>query len=251
MSDKPVLWHIPISHYNEKVRWALALKGVEHERRAPMPGAHQVIALGLTRGAVSTFPVLRLDGRNIGDSTAIIAALEERHPDPPLYPADPAERARALELEDFFDEELGPDIRLYAYHELMADREAFGKVAATLSPSALRPVAGPMARAMVSLRFGAGNDAKAAAARDKVLAALERLDRELDGNEYLVGDSFTVADLTAASLFYPLVTPPEAPAVAATSERLEEFRERLRERPGYRWVGEMFARHRNPAHASA
>ena len=39
-SEKPVLWHIPISHYSEKARWALACKGVEHERRAPLPGAH-------------------------------------------------------------------------------------------------------------------------------------------------------------------------------------------------------------------
>ena len=34
----PVLWHIEISHYNEKARWALDYKGVEHERRAPTPG---------------------------------------------------------------------------------------------------------------------------------------------------------------------------------------------------------------------
>ena len=30
---KPVLWHIPVSHYSEKARWALAHKGIEHERR--------------------------------------------------------------------------------------------------------------------------------------------------------------------------------------------------------------------------
>ena len=55
-NGKPVLWHIPISHYNEKVRWALAYKGIEHERKAPLPGAHQLIALALTRGDVNTFP---------------------------------------------------------------------------------------------------------------------------------------------------------------------------------------------------
>ena len=26
--DTPILWHIELSHYNEKVRWALGLKGV-------------------------------------------------------------------------------------------------------------------------------------------------------------------------------------------------------------------------------
>ena len=36
--SKPILWHIEISHYNEKARWALDHKGVEHERRAPHAG---------------------------------------------------------------------------------------------------------------------------------------------------------------------------------------------------------------------
>ena len=61
----------------------------------------------LTGGSSHTFPVLEIDGRAIGDSSEIIAALEERYPERPLYPADPEQRRRALELEDFFDEELG------------------------------------------------------------------------------------------------------------------------------------------------
>src|SRR5680860_1288798 len=98
-SAKPVLWHIAISHYSEKARWALEHKGVEHERRAVPGGVHMAIALALTRGRHKTFPVLELDGVRIGDSTAIIAALERRFPEPPLYPEDEAERCRALELE--------------------------------------------------------------------------------------------------------------------------------------------------------
>jgi glutathione S-transferase len=31
--DTPVLWHIPFSHYSEKVRWALDYKGIAHRRR--------------------------------------------------------------------------------------------------------------------------------------------------------------------------------------------------------------------------
>jgi hypothetical protein len=121
----PTLWQIEISHYSEKARWALAFKQVEHERRAPVPGSHIPVALWLTRGAQTTFPVLSIDGRNIGDSTAILAALEERYPDPPLYPSDPEERRRALALEDFFDEGLGPHVRLLAFHELRNDPERF------------------------------------------------------------------------------------------------------------------------------
>ena len=115
------LWHVPIAHYSEKARWALAYKNVEHDRKSPPPGPHMAIALALTRGRQKTFPVLALNGDRVGDSTAIIAALEERYPDPPLYPADPAERRRALALEDWFDEELGPHLRLLGWHELSRD----------------------------------------------------------------------------------------------------------------------------------
>jgi glutathione S-transferase len=56
-------------------------------------------------------PVLWLDGRAIADSTRIIAALQERYPEPPLYPSDPAARGRALALEEDLDETLGPAVR--------------------------------------------------------------------------------------------------------------------------------------------
>src|SRR5437763_482235 len=89
----PVLWHLKVSHYNEKARWALDYKRVAHVRRAALPGRHHKTARELTGGA--TFPVLVLDDQAIGDSTRIIAQLERGWPAPPLYPADPGARHRA------------------------------------------------------------------------------------------------------------------------------------------------------------
>ena len=245
---KPVLWHIPVSHYSEKVRWALALKGVEHERKAPPPPAHMAVALATTRGRQKTFPVLQLDGKWIGDSTAIIAALEEAYPEPPLYPAAEAERRRALELEDWFDENLGPGVRLLGWHELTRDRERMERVTARQLPGPLArfpAAAAAGARTFVYLRFGVKSEDAAEAARGEVLAALDRLEQELGTGEYLVGDRFTVADLTVAALFYPLVLPPEAPRYFADPpEAYERFRAPLKERRGYRWVEEMYRRHR-------
>ncbi len=54
MADEPVLWHIGISHYSEKVRWALAWKGVEHVRKEVPPGAHMAFALWWSRGSMTT-----------------------------------------------------------------------------------------------------------------------------------------------------------------------------------------------------
>ena len=67
----------------------------------------------------ATLPVLHLDGRAIIDSTAIIAALEERWPEPPLYPQDRELRARALGIEDWFDEEIGTPARTVLVGPLM------------------------------------------------------------------------------------------------------------------------------------
>jgi glutathione S-transferase len=252
MSDGiPTLWHIDVSHYSEKARWALAWKGVGHRRHSPVPGAHMVVALWLTRGSSYTFPVLGIDGEHIADSTAIVAALEERYPDPPLYPADPAERRRALELEDHFDEELGPAIRQLAWHEFGNDRERFAELMKQTAPGPLRKFAGPTAayaRAYTALRFRAGDATKAERARAEVLAALDRLEEELGDGDYLVGESFSVADLTAASLFYPLALPEGAPlqADSPSARGFAAFREPLVERRGLQWVTEMFRRHRKP-----
>jgi glutathione S-transferase len=252
---KPVLWHIRISHYNEKVRWALAWKGVEHERKAPQPPLHMAVALGLTRGRHKTFPVLQLDGETIGDSTAIIAALERRFPEPPLYPEDDAERARALALEDWFDEQLGPHARLLAFHELTRDRARMEAAAAHEMPRVPARASGLLAsglRSFVNLRFGVKSDEAAELARRRIVEAFDRLEAELGDAEYLVGDRFSVADLTAAALFYPVVQPPDGPRLAFDPpEALERFRAPLKERRGYRWVEETFRRHRRrTAHAA-
>jgi glutathione S-transferase len=253
-NDKPVLWHIPVSHYSEKVRWALDYKGIDAERRAPMPGGHMVVALWHTRGAGKTFPMLRLDGRLLADSSAIIEALERYQPEPALYPADPAERRRALELEEFFDEELGPYMRLLGWHELLGDPDRMGQVTASMLPGPLTRVPGAerMGRgvggAFTRLRYRVADEDAAAAARLKITAAMDRLDAELEAvdGDHLAGDRFSVADLTAAALFYPLVLPPEAPQELPNDPPagMARFREPLMERPGYDWVRRTFAAYR-------
>jgi len=242
-----VLWHIELSHYNEKARWALDFKQVPHERRVPMPGLHGLRALVLTRGAQRRLPVLELDGRRIGDSTAIIAALEEYQPEPPLYPPGPAERARALALEDWFDEHLAPPLRLFVWHHTLPDTDAVGAALFTRpSPGRvrlLRAVA-PVAKRMVRMDFHI-NDETAAEARKQVVAGMDRLESEIQPSGYLAGDRFSVADLTAAALYTPLIAPPERPYVPPTMPApLLELREELMARPGADWIFEMYARHR-------
>lgn len=246
----PTLWHIPDSPYSEKVRWALAHKGVEPRRRAPSPPLHIPLAFVLTSGRETTFPVLELDGRRIGDSTEIIGALERRFPEPALYPAAEDACRRALDLEDWFDEEVGPPVRLLVWHEVTRDRPVLEKRTAEQLPASLARFRAPAAAGVavfLDLRFGVKSDEAAEVARSRVEAGLDRLEEELGEGNYLVEDTFSIADLTAAALFFPLVMPPEGPRlVEAPPRALERFRAPLKGRRGYRWVEEIYRRHRRP-----
>jgi glutathione S-transferase len=245
----PVLWQVQVSHYVEKVRWALDYKRVPHVRRSLLPGLHAVKAKRLT-GDTSTAPVLTLDGRSIGDSTRIIAAIEERWPRPPLYPEDPAQRRRALQLEEFFDEELGPHIRRAFYHELLSHPKLVVPLFTDGRPRAARAAlrAGfPIVRVGMRRRFEISADA-AATSRAKMVAAMDRLERGISPSGYLVGERFTVADLTAAALFYPVARPAEFPYAMVADDDLpaswREFLDSLARRPGGRWIAEIYRRHR-------
>jgi glutathione S-transferase len=246
VGSAPVLWHLKVSHYNEKARWALDYKGVPHLRHAAEPGRHRAIALRLT--GAKTFPVLVLDGEAIGDSTRIIEALERRYPEPPLYPADPVARRRALEIEDYFDEELGPHMRLLVLNGLLPS----GKLLlGTFLPDLAGPrrlaarATFPLHRRRVIAAFGI-DDASVELAWSKVLAAGESFREELQPSGYLVGDSFTVADLTLASLVAPAVAPEQFPYPQPQRGHpsLADVRAAFAESGLLDWAHEMYARHR-------
>jgi glutathione S-transferase len=242
----PVLWHLKVSHYNEKARWALDYKHVPHVRRAAVPGRHHAIAQRLT--GASTFPVLVLDGEVIGDSTRIIEALERRYPEPALYPADPEARRSALEIEDFFDEELGPHMRLLVLsHMLSSGKLTLGAFVPDLArgPRLAARVMFPLHRRRVIGAFGI-DSVSVEHAWAKVRAAGERFRVELQPSGYLVGDRFTVADLTVAALVAPAVAPEQFPYPQPQRGHplLAQLREGLAEAGLLDWAREMYARHR-------
>ncbi|MCW2966848.1 MAG: glutathione S-transferase [Solirubrobacteraceae bacterium] len=244
---RATLWHLELSHYSEKVRWALDHKAVPHVRRTPMPGLHGPVAMALTRSRHRRLPVVRLDAETIADSSAIIAALEQRVPEPALYPADPQERARALALEDDFDEQLAPATRAFSWNHILAEGKSIAAAVAPGSTGARRrlfdtmtPVVAPFVRSDYRATAAAADDARVA-----ILAAAERVEREVGPSGYLVGDRFSVADLAGAALFTPLLCPPQRPyAPVVTSPAILELRAELEARAAGRWVAEMYARHR-------
>jgi glutathione S-transferase len=93
--------------YCARVRIALAEKGLDHETVAvDLSDRPQWLRdLNPPGGRV---PVLD-DGFVLPESEVIMAYLDERYPEHPLLPADPAERARTRLLVHRFDDNLGDD----------------------------------------------------------------------------------------------------------------------------------------------
>jgi glutathione S-transferase len=245
-AEVPLLWHIPFSHFNEKVRWALDFKTIPHRRR--VLGADYLIKAWRATGR-GTLPILFLDGKPVGDSTAIIAALERRQPEPALYPKDPVGLRRALELEDYFDEGLGPSLRAALVTPLFSeDPELALRVLTTGMPAQAYRNLRPLVRVFPAFyRFRHRVSAQRLQQdRVAVTEALERIAQELQPSGYLVGEAFSVADLTAAALLSPLLQPAELqyPLTVALPESLRRYRDDLVRHRASQWALQMYRLHR-------
>lgn len=162
------LYSGPLSLFTAKVRVALDEKGLRYEKisvpfsraKGYQPKAPEVLQIN-PKGQV---PVLIDEGLALYDSTIILEYLEDRYPEPPLYPRDVGERARCRQLEAAADEIFFPPI-------LVLIQEVFYK-------------ADPSTR----------DAARVTAAHAEIARVYDRLDRGLDGREHLCG-AFSVADI--------------------------------------------------------
>jgi glutathione S-transferase len=98
-----VLHQWEISPFCGKVRKVLRWKGLTCQI-IDYNGLRATRAGRLSRSG--KLPVLDYDGTRIQDSSDIVAFLEQKHPEPALYPSDSLDRATAKLLEDWADESL-------------------------------------------------------------------------------------------------------------------------------------------------
>ncbi len=104
------LFVIPASHPAISVELMLEHKGIAYKRTDLLP----VISKGVLRAAGFpgvTVPALKIDGSKVQGSRQISRELERLRPEPPLFPADPEQRAAVEEAERFGDVELQHPVR--------------------------------------------------------------------------------------------------------------------------------------------
>jgi glutathione S-transferase len=165
-----------VSPFVRKVRVVLAEKGLEHQHEqinpfAPPEGWREISPLG-------KIPALRDGERVINDSSVICQYLERRFPEPALYPADDADFARALWIEEFMDGGFTPVAGPRIFQSLV-----------------LRPL-------MTRKEPDADAEEKAREVWEKDLAPLmDYLEAQLGDGEFFVGECISIADVAVASPF--------------------------------------------------
>jgi glutathione S-transferase len=179
---KARLFTIPASHPSWTVRLMLERKGIPYKRVDLVAGVHKPVlrALGFPG---STVPALRLDGRRVQGTREISRALDEVRPEPPLFPADPAQRTKVEEAERWGDEVLQPVPRRVAWGILKRDRSS---VRSYLEGSRLGIPTSVAAATSAPIVAGAARYNKAD--DDHVLADLNALPGLIDHVDSLIAD---------------------------------------------------------------
>ena len=157
------LYTYPASSNSRKVRVVLLEKGLEFERvTIDLSKREQKNPEYLKVHPFGTVPALDDEGFVVYDSTMINEYLEDEYPNPPLMPKDSEGRARARLMEDLRDSHFNP-----ACGQL--NRE-LRKPEAERDPKVIEQ------------------------ARAKITECFDRLEKELEGREYLAG-SFSLGDI--------------------------------------------------------
>jgi glutathione S-transferase len=236
------LYDFQFSHYSEKARWALDFKGVPYTCRHLLPGFHMRTARRLAPR--TCMPILKTDGAVIQDSTEIINFLDRTFPARSLTPADPNDAKRAIEWEEYLDEEIGVTLRLWFYYHTLPDRDRALRFLCPGVPWLQRTLFAlyfaKIRRAMMKLMKISAESAGAAEGR--FMLAFDRLDEALGRGPFLVGNGFSRADLTACALLWPVCRPGESDAEveALLAPPVRALRDQLRLRRFYRWVLERY-----------
>jgi glutathione S-transferase len=153
-------------------------------------------------------PVLVHDGRVLTESTVINEYIDTVFPGPPLRPADPFDRARMRIWTKFVDEQFRPALSYLAWHRVIPS------LADALPP-------GEFERRLARIPLKDKQDKWALAAkrgftereletwRRQLGEAVDRLEGALQGHNWLVTDSFTLADIAmfAMAIGVPVAFP--------------------------------------------
>lgn len=201
------VYGVTLSPFVRKVCVVLAEKGLEYtieqvSPAQPPPGWEEI-------SPAKKIPALRdtsLPEPNcLSDSTVICDYLEHKYPEPALFPKDPYLRARALWFEEYADTILGTCITRGLFFERVVKKLFGQQTDESICQKTLEADLPPL---------------------------FDYLEKELGTNQYYVGNSFSIADISVATMlanFAHIET-----FNAARWPHLDSFMDRVLNRPSFK-----------------
>jgi glutathione S-transferase len=228
------LYVIPGSHACRSAMLMLEHKRVPYRRVDVVTLTHPVVARlhgfdagGETRAAgtrrtpgirfgdrLGTVPALAAGRRRISTNRQIARFLDDRHPDPPLYPADPGDRRAVEEVERWANETLQMAARRFALAWAVSNPAGAARVCADGRMGYLL-YSQALARRLIVPWIGRTVFAAGGSAEAKLLAELPGMLDRIDaliadgvlGGERLNAADFMVAPSLALILYRPDMLP--------------------------------------------
>ncbi len=209
---------------------------------------HRLIAKRLGAGNGS-LPFLETGDRVIAGSGEIIGwADANRATDRASMASDDPKATR--DIEQRLDDVAGVHVRRYYYSDALLTNPGAVRPIFSRDLSLLPKIAVTLGWSKIVARMISGMDIgtkQGLESRDVVMGALDWLDRLLaDGRRHLSGSTLSRADITAASLLVPFVTPAEHSSYTtlelpnALAKTIAEWQER----PVLKWMKRLYAEHR-------
>ena len=166
-----------LSPFVRKVRVALAEKGLAYSLEpvnlfSPPPDYIEISPLKRVPAFRDT--ELPEPNNHLADSSVICDYLEHKYPTPPLYPKESYARARALWFEEYADTQIASNMVRPLFFERVVKKLLKQQTDESICEAALR---------------------------DNLPAIADYLEKQIGGNEYLVGNAFSIADIAIGSMF--------------------------------------------------
>jgi glutathione S-transferase len=238
MNNSPIprLITIAISHYCEKARWALDRLDISYIEESHAPPFHKYYT---RRYGGTTVPILVTKNGNFTDSTDILNYLNMIvAPEKQLYPNNPKLRQEIEELEDLFDNKLAVATRCWGYFYALKNpflvSMLWGKKAPLIEKIGTA-IAYPFTNYLVHKKYKITPE-EATNSLKIMREIFKAIDKRLQtGRRYLVGDSFSAADLTFAAVAAPILRPHNHPILSfdiqgtdpQVTATIQEFRETI------------------------
>ena len=241
---------IPLSHYCERARWALDYVGLSYIEHQHLQLFHSIHTR--KNGGGQTVPVLvTKEGQVLSDSATIVEYADcHAHNAKHLYPKQRLLCEETKRLERLFAGEFGVETRrAYYYYFFRWGRPGliFNAGNAPHFERWMLNVGFPIAAKYAKQHF-AINKRTLRNALLVVERTFDSVAKRLSDGPFLIGNSFTAADMTFACMAAPVIAPPHygvrLPTLDDVTKEMRALFVRFRNHPAGQFALRMFKEHR-------